>query len=586
MFLPMASVDRLAAVRALRDISLLLQLKGENAFRCRAYEVGADRLAGLSEDLGTLVAQGKLEDLPGIGPALAEKITELATTGRIHFLDELRADFPPRILELMKLPELGPKKVAALWRELQIGDIEELETACRAQRVRSIRGFGPRTEEKILSGIALYRRSAHRRRLGDVLPVAEELQSQVQALPGVIRSSLAGSVRRFCETSADVDFIASAAEPGPALKAFAQLPQVAQVLASGDSKCSVRLLAADLQADLRVLPDEDFATALHHFTGSKAHHIRLRGRALDRGLKISEWGIHRGEEKVPVDTEEALYALLDMQHVEPELREDWGEVEAAIEGTIPTDLIRETDIQGNVHSHSTWSDGRDSLEQMSRAAQERGLKYLTVTEHSQSASYAGGLKPDDLKRQWDEIDRINSAMSGFRLLRGSEVDILESGELDFPEPLLAQLEVVIGSIHARFQMDEEQMTQRVLRAFENPYLHILGHPTGRLINSRDPYGLRMEAVLDRAAEKGIAVEVNGNPHRLDLKAEHVRMALKRGIKLVVSTDAHSVRELGHLRYSVGTARKGWARRGDVLNTLPADEFIAQLRERRAAARSC
>src|SRR5215472_965343 len=364
MFPPMAAVDRLAAVRAVRDISLLLQLKGENAFRCRAYEVGADRLAGLSQDLGTLVAQGSLQELPGIGPALAEKITELATTGRIHFLDQLRADFPPRILELMKLPELGPKKVAALWRELQIGDIEALEAACQAQRVRSIRGFGPRTEEKILSGIALYRRSAHRRRLGDVLPVAEELQSQVEALPGVIRSSLAGSVRRFCETSADVDFIASAAEPGPALKAFAQLPQVTQVLGSGDSKCSVRLLAADLQADLRVLPDEDFATALHHFTGSKAHHIRLRGRALDRGLKISEWGLHRGEEKLSVETEEALYALLDMQHVEPELREDWGEVEAAIERTIPTDLVRETDIQGNVHSHSTWSDGRDSLEEM------------------------------------------------------------------------------------------------------------------------------------------------------------------------------------------------------------------------------
>ncbi len=581
----MASVDRIAAVRALRDISLLLQLKGENAFRCRAYEVGADRLAGLSEDLGTLVAQGSLQDLPGIGPALAEKITELATTGRIQLLDQLRADFSPRILELMKLPELGPKKVAALWRELQIGDIEALEAACQAQRVRSIRGFGPRMEEKILSGIALYRRSTHRRRLGDVLPVAEELQSHVQALPGVIRSSLAGSVRRFCETSADVDLIASAAEPGSTLKAFAQLPQVAQVLGSGDSKCSVRLLAADLQADLRVLPDEDFATALHHFTGSKAHHIRLRGRAQDRGLKISEWGIHRGEEKLKVTTEEALYDLLGMQHVEPELREDWGEVEAAIEGAIPRDLIREADIQGNVHSHSTWSDGRNSLEEMARAAQERGLKYLTVTEHSQSASYAGGLKPDDLKRQWDEIERINSAMSGFRLLRGSEVDILESGELDFPESLLAQLEVVIGSIHVRFQMDEEQMTQRVLRAFENPYLHILGHPTGRLINSRDPFGLRMEAVLDRAAQKGVAVEVNGNPHRLDLKAEHVRMALKRGAKLVVSTDAHSVRELEHLRYSVGTARKGWARRGDVLNTLPADQFVAALRRRRAA-RSC
>jgi DNA polymerase (family 10) len=579
----MAPADRVAAVRALREISLLLQLKGENAFRCRAYEVGADRLAGLSEDLGSLVAEGRLQNLPGIGPALAEKISEMATTGRIRFLDELRAEFPPRILELMKLPDLGPKKVATLWRELQIGDIDSLEAACRAQRVRSIRGFGQRTEEKILNGIALHRRSGARRRLGDVLPLAEQLQARVEAIPGVIRASVAGSVRRFCETAADVDLIASAAEPAAVLQAFAQQPEVAQVLGSGDSKCSVRLLSTDLQADLRVLRDEDFATALHHFTGSKAHHIRLRGRAQDRGLKISEWGVHRGEDKLPVESEETLYALLDMQHVPPELREDWGEVEAAIDRAIPTDLLTEADIQGNVHSHSTWSDGRDSLEEMARAAQARGLQYLTVTEHSQSASYAGGLKPDDLRRQWDEIDRINSELTGFRLLRGSEVDILETGELDFPESLLDQLEVVIGSIHVRFQMDEEQMTHRVLRAFENPFLHVLGHATGRLINSRDPYPLRMEQILDRAAEKGIALEVNGNPQRLDLKAEHVRMALQRGVKLVVSTDAHSIRELGHLRYAVGTARKGWARKNDVLNTLSADQFVRELRERRRAA---
>lgn len=569
--------NRVAIVRALRDIALLLQLKGENAFRSRAYEVGADRLAGLSEDLGTLIAEGKLVELPGIGPALAEKITEMATTGRMQFLDSLRAEFPPRILELLKLPELGPKKVAALWRELQIGDIDALEAACREQRVRSLRGFGARTEEKILGGIALFKRSGARRRINEVLPIAEELVERVRSTPGVVRASIAGSVRRFCETAADVDIIASAPEPGPVLAAFAQQPQVAQVLGSGDSKCSVRLLANDLQSDLRVLPDSDFATALHHFTGSKAHHIRLRGLAQDRGLKISEWGVHRGEEKLHVEDEEGLYQLLEMQYVPPELREDWGEVEAGLEHRLPPQLLTTSDVLGNVHSHSTWSDGRNSLEEMARAAQSLGLRYLTVTEHSQSAFYARGLKPDDLKRQWDEIDRINSQLEGFRLLRGSEVDILESGELDFPDALLEQLDVVIGSVHSRFQMDEEQMTRRVLRAFDNPFMQILGHPTGRLINSRDPYPLRMEEVLDKAAEKGIALEVNGNPHRLDLKAEHVRMALKRGVKLVVSTDAHSIAELGHLKYSVGTARKGWARKQDVLNTLPAEQFVPALK---------
>jgi DNA polymerase (family 10) len=576
----MSSDNRVAIIRALRDIALLLQLKGENAFRCRAYEVGADRLAGISEDLGQLIAEGRLESLPGIGSALAEKITEMASTGRMRFLDSLRAEFPPRILELLKLPELGPKKVAALWRELQIGDIDALEAACRAQRVRSLRGFGERTEEKILGGIAVFKRSGVRRRLDEVLPIAEELVDRVKSTPGVQRASIAGSVRRFCETAADVDIIASASEPGPVLAAFAEQPQVAQVLGSGDSKCSVRLLSNDLQADLRVLPAEDFATALHHFTGSKAHHIRLRGLAQDRGLKISEWGIHRGEEKLPVESEEDLYRLLDMQYVPPELREDWGEIEAAQEKRLPGELLTSSDVLGNVHSHSTWSDGRNSLEEMARAAQALGFHYLTVTEHSQSAFYARGLKPDDLKRQWEEIDRINFQFQGFRLLRGSEVDILENGELDFPDALLEQLEVVIGSVHSRFQMDQDQMTQRVLRAFQNPFLQILGHPTGRLINSREPYPLRMEEVLDQAAEKGIALEVNGNPHRLDLKAEQVRGALERGVKLVVSTDAHSVAELRHLKYSVGTARKGWAKKDDVLNTLPVAQFTAALKSLR------
>lgn len=576
----MSLTDRVAIVRALRDIAMLLQLKGENAFRCRAYELGADRLAGLSEDLGTLIAQDRLQALPGIGPALADKITEMATTGRMRFLDSLRAEFPPKILELLKLPELGPKKVAALWRQLQVGDIASLEAACREQRVRSLRGFGERMEEKILGGIALFQRSGARKRLNEVLPIAEQLVERVKSMEGVTRASIAGSVRRFCETAADVDIIASAAQPEPVLAAFSQQPEVAQVIGSGESKCSVRLLANDLQADLRVLPDADFATALHHFTGSKAHHIRLRGLAQNLGLKISEWGVHRGEEKMPVHDEEGLYRLLDMQYVPPELREDWGEVDAAQEQRLPVDLITQADVLGNVHSHSTWSDGRNSLEEMARAAQGLGFQYLTVTEHSQAASYARGLKPDDLKRQWDEIDRLNAELGGIRLLKGSEVDILESGELDFPEEILEKLDVVIASVHVRYHMDEDQMTQRVLRAFDNPYLQILGHPTGRLLNTREPSPMRMEEVLDKAAAKGVALEVNGNPHRLDLKAEHVHMALDRGVKLVVSTDAHSTAELSHLKYSVGTARKGWARKQDVLNTLPAQQFASALRNLR------
>ncbi|GEL71166.1 DNA polymerase/3'-5' exonuclease PolX [Myxococcus virescens] len=576
------AVDKATVAQVLRDISLLLQLQGESGFRVRAYDMAADRIAGLPQELGPLVAEGRLESLPGIGRALAEKISELVSTGRLGYLEELRAQFPPGLLELTQLPDVGPKKVATLWRELQVSSIEELERACREGRVRQVRGFGAKSEAKMLEGIALYRRArGERKLLGEVLPVATALLERVKAAPGVVRASLGGSVRRQAETVADVDIIASAPEAEPVLDALANAPGVAAVLGKGESKCSVRLEAGDLQVDLRVLPDEDFATALHHFTGSKAHHIRLRNLGQERGLKISEWGVHRDDgTKVPVTEESGIYALLDMQYVPPELREDNGEVEAARAGQLPQDLLTLEDVQGAVHAHSTWSDGRNSLEEMALAARALGLKYLTITEHSEAAIYAGGLKVDDLKRQWEEIDRINAAVSGVRLLKGIEVDILESGALDYADSVLEQLEVVIGSIHVRHGMDEDQMTRRLLAAMDNPCLQILGHPTGRLINSREPYPVRMDEVLERAAERGVAVEVNGKPARLDIKAEYVRQAVKQGVRLVVSCDAHQKEDLRNLAFAVATARRGWARKGDVLNTLPADRFVTALRERR------
>ncbi len=576
------AVDKATVAQVLRDISLLLQLQGESGFRVRAYDMAADRVAGLPQELGPLVAEGRLESLPGIGAALAEKITELVTTGRLGYLEELRAQFPSGLLELTQLPDVGPKKVATLWRELQVSSIEALERACREGRVRQLRGFGAKSEAKMLEGIAVYRRArGERKLLGEVLPVATALLERVKAAPGVVRASLGGSVRRQAETVADVDIIASAPEAGPVLDALANAPGVAAVLGKGESKCSVRLEAGDLQVDLRVLPDEDFATALHHFTGSKAHHIRLRNLGQERGLKISEWGVHREDgTKVPVTEESGLYALLDMQYVPPELREDTGEVEAAREGQLPKDLLTLEDIQGAVHAHSTWSDGRNSLEEMALAARALGLRYLTITEHSEAAIYAGGLKVDDLKRQWEEIDRVNAAVPGVRLLKGIEVDIMESGALDYADSVLEQLEVVIGSIHVRHGMDEDQMTRRMLAALDNPCLQILGHPTGRLINSREPYPVRMDELLERAAERGVAVEVNGKPARLDIKAEYVRQAVKRGVRLVVSCDAHQKEDLKNLAFAVATARRGWARKGDVLNTLPADRFVTALRERR------
>lgn len=575
---PSPAIDKAAVARVLRDIAVLLQVKGENAFKSRAYELAAERIAGLSEDLAQVVREDRLRELPGIGKAIEEKIRELVTTGKLDYHQRLLAEYPPGILELLAVPELGPRKAAILWKELGVGDVAALEKACQEGRVRGVKGFGERTEAKLLAGVAeLRERQAHtRHRLGDVLPVAEQLLERVQTLPGVARAAVAGSVRRFCETVADVDLVAASESPMPLMDAFARDPHVARVLAKGETKCSVRLLHPDIQVDLRVVTDDDFATALHHFTGSKAHHIRLRGRAQERGLKISEWGVHRGDEKLDVAGEAALYRLLDMQPVPPELREDSGEVEAAIAGRLPARLVAIGDVQGNVHSHSTWSDGRSSLEEMVKAARARGLRYLTVTEHSQAAHYAGGLTEDDLRRQEDEIDRLNEALPGIRLLKGIEVDILEDGALDYPDRVLERLEVVIGSIHLHHQLDEERMTRRVLAAFDNPFLHIFGHPTGRLIHIRPPYELDLHAVFEKAREKGVAIEVNGNPQRLDLRGEHVRQALEHGVKLVVSTDAHSTGELDYLRYAVGTARKGGARPEDVLNTQSAEGFVHTL----------
>jgi DNA polymerase (family 10) len=576
----MLLTDKMAVAKALKELGVYLEIKGENSFKTRAYDIASERISGLADDLGQLVAQNRLTELQGVGPSIAAKIKELVTTGKLEALDKLKAEFPPGFLELLKVQDLGPKKARVLFEQAGIGSIDELEKACKEHRLRGIKGFGEKTEEKLLASIDLARRTSGsgRKLLADVLPKAEALLEHVKKAPGVVRASLGGSVRRMRETVADVDIIASAPAADPVFDHFVKHPEVVSVIGRGDSKCSVRLFAEDLQVDLRVLPDEDFATALHHFTGSKAHHIRLRGMALDAGLKLSEWGVHRGEEKLPIKDEAEIYALLGLQYVPPELREDWGEIEGAKAHALPSSLLDAQDIVGNIHSHSTWSDGRNSLKDMAIAARDMGLKYYTVTEHSQSSSYAGGLSIDDLKRQWDEIDQVNEEVKGIRLLKGIESDILENGSLDYPDALLEQLDVVIGSIHQRYGQDEDAMTRRVLNAMDNPLLQIWGHPTGRLLNRREPVPLRMEEVLDKAAKNGVAIEVNGCPERLDLKAEHVRLALQRGLKIVVSTDAHSIKELHvHLPLAVATARKGWCTRADVLNTKSAEEFIAALR---------
>jgi len=568
--------DKIAVARALRELGMLLEVQGENPFKVRAYENGARAVEELPGDLDEVIAAGTLIELPGIGKALAAKIEELARTGRLALLDRIRSELPAGIGDLLHVPDLGPKKIAALHAALGIGTVAELEAACRDGRVREVKGFGEKTEKKILEGIHRMRTASTRVRLSDAREIGSQLVRLLRATGAADRIELAGSARRWKETVGDLDIVASSREPARLSDALAAAPGVESVVAKGETKTTVRL-AGGLSVDLRVVPPAEYASLLHHMTGSKEHNVRLRGLARERGFTLSEWGLERldGGGKVPIHAEEDVYRALGLQPIPPEMRQDTGEIEAAQEGRLPEDLVRLEEVKGMVHVHTTWSDGRASLEEMARAAEDMGMEYLTVTDHSRSAAYAGGLDLARLEAQWDEVARVQEKV-GIRLLRGTEADILEGGALDWPDAVLEKLDVVIASVHSRMKMDADQMTRRMVRMLELPVFKIWGHATGRLLLEREPYGLDMEKVLDAAAASRAAIEVNGDPHRLDMEPRHLRMARERGIPFVLATDAHSVAGLQNLPYAVMTARRGWVTRGEVLNTLPAAEFAARV----------
>src|SRR6267142_3052692 len=574
----------------LREISQLLQLKGENAFKVRAYDLAADAFETLPPDpaaaggLNELVKQGRLGEIEGVGKAIDQKVTELVTSGKMKYLDELRREFPPGALDLVLVPGLGPRKAVVLIRELDIASLDDLEKAAREGRLRELKGFGEKTEQSILEGIAKVReRQAARRPLWPTRPLAEQLLARVRAAPGVKRAEIAGSVRRYAETNGDIDIVAAVdGLVDPVMEAFVSAPGVSELLARGGTKCSVQLRDG-LQADLRVVSEAQFATALHHFTGSKQHHVKLRGIARDKGLSISEYGLARLDGGPPLqpESEEALYGLLGLQPVPPELREDLGELELAKKAALPH-LIEERDIRGFVHCHSTWSDGRATLEEMVRAAHALGKEFITITDHTSAAHYANGLDVDRLKRQWDEIAQVQEKVPQIRILRGSEVDILEDGALDWPDAILDQLDVVICSVHQRFKLDEPRQTERIRRALSHPKCGIWGHPTGRYLGDRDPMPARWEDLIALAAEKGVTIECNGTPHRLDFSAELLRVANKHKAKICLSVDAHSTKELENLHYAVGTARRGWTERSRVVNARSADDFLKMMRSRQPA----
>ncbi len=567
---------------ALDEIGTLLELKGENAFRTNAYHNAARVIQQLDSDLKQLVEEKKLAQVRGIGEALREKIETLIQTGGLPYLDDLRASIPPGLVEMLRLPGVGPKKVKALHDGLAIDTIAKLKAACDANEVASLKGFGAKTQQKILEGIAYLGSVGNRVRIDLALPLGVALLERVRALPGVVRAELCGSLRRRKETAKDIDILASSANPQPIMDAFVAFPEVVQVVAHGPTKSSIvatmRLGTekVTLNADLRVIEDKQFPFGVMYFTGSKEHNIRLRQRAIDQGITLNEYRLGSGEKHLPAKDEADVYAALGLPLIAPELREDTGEIEAAVAGTLPV-LVTEEDIRGVFHNHTIYSDGTASLEEMALAAKELGFEYFGVGDHSQSLTIARGLPPSVVQRQWAEIDRINKTLQGITILKGTEVDVLEDGSLDYDDELLAGFDYVVASVHTLFNMPEEVMTARVCRALAHPAVTMLGHATGRLLLRREGYKINLDQVLKAAAQHGKMIEINAQPSRLDLDWTYVKRAKALGIPIVINPDAHSPGELAYYRYGVNVARRGWLTKADVFNTRSLAEVMKVLK---------
>jgi DNA polymerase (family 10) len=570
------------AADVFRHIADLLEIKGEAIYRVLAYRRAADAIQELGRDLHDIWEQGELQEIPGVGKAIAEKIDELLRTGKLEYYERLAAEIPPGLVEVLAVGDVGPKKAARFWKELNITSIEELEKAAREGRLQQLSGMGPKSEARILANIqALKERSTGRMLLDKAAGTAETLLAQLRALPGVERAEPAGSLRRFRETVGDLDLIIAAEDPGPVLESFSGFPQVARILGQGDTKASVALHDGT-RVQAWVHPPEHFGSAWQYATGSQAHSVRLRELALKMGLSLSEHGFkNENGEDLTCASEAEVYAALKMPWIPPELREDRGEIQAAQKGELP-DLVQLGDLKGELHAHSDWSDGGVSMRTMVGAAMDLGLEYFVISDHSQSLGVANGLTVDRLKAQRDEIAQIQAEIGdSLQILHGSEVEILSDGSLDFPDEILGELDVVIASLHMSLRQPREVVTERLLAAIANPHVDIIGHPTGRLIGKRDAADLDMERVLQAAAVHQVALEINANPERLDLRDVHVRMAIDAGCRLAINTDAHHPEHLLFRIFGVGTARRGWAPPRSIINAWPLEEVREWLDQRRA-----
>jgi DNA polymerase (family 10) len=568
-------VPKEIVIQILEEIAILLELTGENPFKSRAYQNAARNLEKIDTDFNDLVKQNRLSEIEGVGEAINKKIMELMTTGKLEYYDKLKSSVPLGHLEMLRISGLGPKKIHALYEQLGIKTIGELEYACHENRLIELKGFGKKSQENILAGIEKLKVYKERRLYAEVIDEAKALLNSLHKHKDISVISIAGSLRRGNETVKDIDILASSRHPEKLARAFAELDQVASVIAQGDTKVSVTLQSG-INADLRIVTEDEFPYALHHFTGSKEHNTAMRGRAKDMGIKMNEYGLFREEKNIKCVSEDEIFAALGLQFIEPELRENMGEIEAAQKGVLPQ-LVEEKDVQGLFHIHTNFSDGTDTLESIIEAAKKMGLKYIGISEHSRSAYYAGGLKVEDIQRQHELIDKLNEKYKPFYIFKGIESDILPDGSLDYDEEILAPFDFVIAAVHSNFNMSAEEMTGRIKKALENKYTTMLAHPTGRLLLSREPYALNIIEIIDAAAESGKALELNANPHRLDLDWRNCIHAKKKGVKIAINPDAHHTAGLQDISFGVKIARKGWLTKDDCLNCLKLEKMKAYLR---------
>jgi DNA polymerase (family X) len=549
----------------------LLEIQGANPFRVRAYRRAAMNIEGLADNIETIALNGTLRSIAGVGEDLANKIEEYIRTGRMEFHEQLKQEIPLGLAKMVEIPSVGPKTAKQIYDQFRIQTIEELEALCKTDKLLCVPGFKQKTIDNILRGIELYRRRRGNYLLGRVIPIARQLCKSLEA--SAERVAYGGSLRRMKEIVHDIDILAASTDVEKTMKAFLSLQFIEAVLAQGPTKASVRV-QDDLQVDLRVVEPKSWGAAMHYFTGSKAHNIRMRERAIKQGLKLNEYGLFDANDKyVAGAQEEEIFEKLGLTYIPPVLREDWGEMEAAAQDKLPN-IVQLEDIRGDLHMHTTWTDGKYTIEEMVEAARKRGYKYVAITDHSKSLGVAGGLSDEDLMKHTDECRALDAKFSDIRVLAGTEVDIRQDGTLDYSDELLAKLDFVVASLHSGFKQDKASLTMRVVRAMQNPYVRVIGHPTGRLLGDRDPYELDLDQIMKEAARTRTCLEVNSNFHRLDLNDTHCRKAREMGVRVIINTDSHNYDDLLNLPYGVATAQRGWIEKDHVLNAQPVEEMLA------------